>query len=156
MNKIIAFMTCISIGISMIKAPIPFEAISLEERAEMVGLDVESFILFSSVVEAESNRSQEDNSGRVMIAVCIWNRINSERWPDSATGVLTQSGQFSTVRRGQSVVNRTDLSDQAVIEAFEWVQEGTAPDVQFFNCRGFFSGVEPYECVGGNYFSYGY
>ena len=30
------------------------------------------------------------------------------------------------------------------------------PDVIFFNCRGYFSGVTPCAEVGGNYFSYGY
>lgn len=138
-----------------LKAPQPFEATSIEQRAEMVGLEVEEFVLFSSVVEAESNRSQEDNSGRIMIAVCIWNRASEDHpeFGNTVTAVLTQRGQFSTVRGGQSVTNRTDLSDQAVIEAYEWIQEGTAPEVLYFNCQGFFSWREPYQCVGGNYFS---
>ena len=119
-------------------------------------MEISDFELISSVTEAESNRSQTDIEGRVMIAICILNRVNSDRWPDTIEGVLTQRGQFSTVRNGQSVVNRTDLSDAAVIEAVRRIEEGEAPAVEFFNCRGFFSGVEPYACVGGNYFSYGY
>jgi hypothetical protein len=76
------------------------------------------------------------------------------RFPDNITGVLTQRGQFSTVRNGHSVTNRTDLSDQAVIEAVEWIESGEEyPWVLFFNCRNFFSGYEAYECIGGNYFS---
>ena len=134
----------------------PIEAMTLEERASEAGMEVSDFELISSVTEAESNRSQTDIEGRVMIAICILNRVNSDRWPDTIEGVLTQRGQFSTVRNGQSVVNRTDLSDAAVIEAVRRIEAGEAPAVEFFNCRGFFSGVTPYELVGGNYFSYGY
>ena len=76
------------------------------------------------------------------------------RFPDTITGVLTQTGQFSTVRNGHSVTQRTDLSDLAVIEAVEWINSGEEyPWVLFFNCRSYFSGYDPYGCIGGNYFS---
>lgn len=139
----------------------PFEAVSLEDRAELAGMTTEEFVLISSVTEAESNRCQDDTTGRRYIALCILNRVNSSQFPNTITGVLTQSGQFSTVRNGHSVTNRTDLSDQAVIEAVEWLNEedSDAPNVLFFNCRGFFSWREPYpnpeggNTIGGNYFS---
>ena len=137
----------------------PFEALSIDERAALCGLEPAEFQLFSGIVEAESNRSTDgDLSGRIMIALTIWNRINDDRWPSTAEGVLTQRGQFSTVRNGHSVTNRTEWSDRAVYEAYIWLNEddSDAPDVQFFNCRGYFSGVEPCAYVGGNYFSYGY
>ena len=74
------------------------------------------------------------------------------RFPDTVTEVLTQSGQFSTVRNGHSVTNRTDLSDQAVIEAYEWINSGEEyPWLLFFNCRGYNAGVA-YDRIGGNYF----
>lgn len=144
----------------MFKSTQQEESRSLQNYADQCGLSEEEFVLFSSVVEAESNRQAPEEGeltteGRVMIALAIWNRVESDRWPDTVTGVLTQRGQFSTVRNGSSVTNRTEWSDQAVIEACEWLQEGDAPDVQFFNCRGFFRGYPAYECIGGNYFSLG-
>lgn len=143
-----------------LKSDKPFTAYSLEERAEMVGLDIESFTIFSAVVESESNRCQDDIEGRVYIALTIWNRVYSERWPDSVIGVLTQSGQFSTVHGSSgnyyAAASRTDLSDQAVVAAYNWIHSGEEyPEVIFFNCRGYFSGVEPYCESGGNYFSLG-
>lgn len=157
---------CTVIAVVILVTPLTLkrvEPMDLSDYADAVGLSEEEFTLFSSVVEAESNRAAPTDGeltteGRIFIALTIWNRVNSDRWPDSVTGVLTQSGQFSTVRGGVSVTNRTEWSDRAVYEAFIWLNEknSDAPDVQFFNCRGFFSGVTPYECVGGNYFSYGY
>lgn len=168
--KTIAFLTaCIVIATNVItvKAPVPFEATTLEERAAMAGFedDIDSFVLLSSVVEAESDRSQ-DLEGRIYISLVILNRASEEHpeFGDSVYEVLTAPGQFSTVRNGHSVVGRTDLSDRAVIEAVEWIEQGDAPDVLFFNCRGFFSWREPYNpdrdgdgipdgAIGGNYFS---
>lgn len=162
MIKPLTLLTCISLGITLLSFKAA-EPMTTADYAEACGLTEEEFILFSSVVEAESDRSIPEEgelttSGRTMIGLVIWNRIRSERWPSTVTAVLTQPGQFSTVRGGCSVTNRTEWSDRAVYEAYIWLNEknSDAPDIQFFNCRGFFSGVEPYERIGGNYFSYGY
>lgn len=157
MNKIITLVAVMSLGINLIKAPVPFEATSLEERAEAAGMTVEEFTLISGVVEAESNRSTDgDLLGRELIALTILNRVEDERFGcDSITEVLTAPGQFSTVVNGQSVVDRTDYSDEAVILAVEWLESGEAPNVEFFNCIFYFRGYPAYDYVGGNYFSLG-
>ena len=85
-----------------VKADLPFEDWSIERRASEAQIeDVDEFILLSSIVEAESNRSQTDNEGRIMVAICILNRVNDEegRFGEGITGVIGQSGQFSTCRR---------------------------------------------------------
>lgn len=127
---------------------------TLEEYADLCGMSVEEFELISSVVEAESDRS-ESLEGRTLIALTILNRVEDNRFPDTITEVLTQRGQFSTVRNGHSVTERTAYSDRAVLEAVEWMESGNYPNVEFFNCRGFFSGYPQYELVDGNYFSLG-
>lgn len=142
----------------------PFEATTIEQRAASVGLTVEEFELFSGIVEAESNRSTDGNlEGRIMIALTIWNRYHDSRFPsDSIIAVISQPGQFSTYRRssGTSCVNGTIFSDQAIVEAYEWIESGEEyPWVLFFNCRSFFRGYEAYpnpnggSTIGGNYFS---
>lgn len=152
-KQLIALVSIVTIMANLFtfkfKAPL-----TTEECAELVGLSYEEFVLMSSVVEAESNRSTDGNlEGRIYIAVTIINRVNSDRFPNTVTGVLTQSGQFSTVRNGQSVTNRTEWSDEAVVAAYTWIAEGDAPDCLFFNCRYYFAGHEPVAYVGGNYFS---
>lgn len=155
MNKIITFMTIMSIGISLLKCPQPFEATTIDERAASVGLSTTEFELFSGIVEAESNRSTDgDLEGRIMIALTIWNRVNDTRFPSTVTSVIAQRGQFSTYRRssGTSCVSGTVYSDEAIIRAYEWIQSGEEyPEVLFFNCRGYNIG-EAAGRYGGNYF----
>ena len=124
---------------------------TLSELASQVDMTEEEFIFMSSVVEAESDRS-DDIEGRILIALTIINRVEDPRFPDTITAVLTQRGQFATVRNGHSVVGRTDLSDKAVIQAFEWNATEEDPNVLFFNCIGYAYG-DPYGYVGGNYFA---
>jgi hypothetical protein len=145
----------LGVNIVTIKAPQPFEATTIEERASACELSVEEFILFSGIVEAESNRSTDgDLEGRIMIALTIWNRVHDSRFPDSVTEVISQHGQFSTYRRstGSSCVSGTVYSDEAVIRAYEWIESGEVyPEVLFFNCRGYNNGTA-YDRIGGNYF----
>lgn len=151
-RETLALVAIVTIGINLFKAPVPIEAMSIEERAALAYMTVEEFELISSVTEAESNRCQDSTEGRRYIALCILCRVMDTRFPDTITGVLTQSGQFSTVRGGHSVTNRTDLSDRAVIEAVQWIHSGEEyPWLLFFNCRGY-NGGTPYAQIGGNYF----
>lgn len=121
-----------------------------QEPYEIAGLSESDFYFISSVVEAESDRS-ESLDGRILIAETILNRVESELFPDTVSGVLTQSGQFSTVVNGHSITERTELSDEAVIIAAREIEAGTAPEVLFFNCIGYNYGT-PYGYVDGNYF----
>jgi N-acetylmuramoyl-L-alanine amidase len=127
---------------------------SIELKARSVGLSEEEFIFFSSVVEAESDRGYSDESqeNRTLIALTIYNRMLDEDWPDTISGVLNQSGQFSVVSSGACwSVGRTNSSDMAILEAHRRLAEGDAPHVIYFNCIGYNAGT-PYECVGDNYF----
>ena len=149
-SKLITIAVTVAIGINLFKAPVPFETTTIEERAEMAGMTVEDFVFISSVVEAESDRS-ESLDGRILIALTIINRVEDDRFPDTISEVLNQRGQFSTVRNGHSIVDRTDYSDEAVIRAAEWNEAGDDPNVLFFNCVGFNYGTA-YGYVDGNYF----
>lgn len=149
-----------------VKYQAPFESLTVEQRAAQANMQVQDFIFISSVTEAESDRMVPEEGeltteGRVMIAIVILNRVESDRFTnqDSIYDVLTASGQFSTVVYSNgnyhSVTERTDYSDAAVIEAVRRIEAGSAPDCLFFNCRGFFTGTTPYGegAIGGNYFS---
>ena len=96
MNKILNIAVTVAIGLNLFKVPVPFEATTIEERAEMAGMSVEDFVFISSVVEAESDRS-ESLDGRILIALTIINRVEDERFPDTISEVLNQRGQFSGV-----------------------------------------------------------
>lgn len=122
-----------------------------EEMANEVNLSEDEFIFLSSVVEAESDRS-DSLDGRILIAATIINRVNSSYFPNSVNDVLMQRGQFSTVRNGHSVTQRTAYSDEAVLLAYEQLENGEIPtNILFFNCIGYNYGT-PYGLVDGNYF----
>lgn len=151
MNKMIIVATAIIMMFTpAIKGVNHDEAETVQERAEIVSMTEDEFIFISSVVEAESDRSG-DIEGRIYIALTILNRVNDSRFPNTISGVLNQPRQFSTVRNNHSIVDRTELSDEAVIEAYEWIERGDAPAVLFFNCVGYNYG-SPYGFIGGNYF----
>lgn len=124
---------------------------SYEIKARACGMTPEEFDLMSRTVEAESDRSGNID-GRILIALTILNRAESVSWPDTITGVISQSGQFSVYESGAVwSTGRTDLSDWAIVEAHRWQATGEAPAVMWFNNSGYCH--TPYDYVGGNYFS---
>lgn len=124
---------------------------SVEVKAFIAGMSVDDFILMSSVVEAESDRS-DNFEGRVLIALTILNRVSSPSFPNSVPSVIKEAGQFQVYYEGTyKTVGRTDLSDNAVIEAVFRKQEDH-PNVIYFNCVGYNYLGTPYCYEGGNYF----
>lgn len=120
-------------------------------RATVCGMTTEEFDLISRVVEAESDRS-DNLEGRVLIAEVIINRVNDPNFPDSVEAVCTQYGQFEVVSNGMIwSVGRTELSDDAVMEALYRIEQDLAPNVMYFNNSGYAYGT-PYCYEGGNYF----
>lgn len=123
-----------------------------EDYAEQIGIEESELLFMAGVVEAESDRNPEHTEGRVLIALTIINRVDDGRFGgDTIEEVLNARGQFSTVRNGHAVVEASDESILAVVEAYEWHETGEAPNVLFFNCRGYNYG-EPYGYIDGNYF----
>lgn len=152
-------------SIEITPTPIPFEAMTLEQRAESVELTTQEFIAISNITERESNRcipeTDEDLQGRIFIALVIFNRASEEHpeFGNDIISVITQRGQFSTYRSSRDVnesTYRTEYSDIAVYEAYQWIHSGEEyPDVLFFTCRYWFSWRPRYgnSAIGGNYFS---
>ena len=104
-----------------------------------------------TVVEAESDRGY-NLEGRVLIALTIFNRVNSSEFPDNIHDVCYQNGQFQVVYEGTIWnVGRTDLSDWAIIEATRRIASGDYPNVMYFNAHNYNYGT-PYGYVDGNYF----
>lgn len=123
----------------------------VELKAAMCGISVEEYIFLARVIEAESDRSSSMD-GRIMIAATILNRVNDDRFPDTITGVLTQSGQFTTVSGGYCSTSSTLYSEWAIVEALDGLNSGEIPDnVLYFNCIGYNCGT-PYGLIDGNYF----
>lgn len=133
------------------------DSMPVEVKANVAEMSLAEFKMLSAVCEAESDRNKtaESLENRTLIAIVILNRVDSKKFPNSITKVLKQRGQFAVVTSGAyKRVGRTKLSDRAVIEAVRRKHQNEAPNILYFNCRGFFRGHKRYKKVGDNYFSY--
>lgn len=125
---------------------------SLEMQAWSVGLDEKEFELFARTVQAECDGTTDYDNGKLFVAICIWDRVYSSRWSNTVTGVLTASGQFTTVSGGWCYTSLTQASRWAVIKAKEAILKGEVPNnIEFFNSIGY-NGNTAYDRIGDNYF----
>ena len=91
MSKPIAVVILIVSMLFWNSEPMERASYSDEIKSAMCQMTVDEFDLMSRVVEAESDRS-DNLEGRVLIAEVILNRVESEDFADSITGVCNQSG----------------------------------------------------------------
>lgn len=130
-------------------AELTFEEIADHIPYECTPYEIE---YFARVVEAESNRAGYMSEGKIHIAACVWDRVFSSSWPNTISGVLSQSGQFETTSGGACPYNWTVSSLAAVIEAYERIYASEIPiNIIYFNCVGYNNGWA-YDYIGGNYF----
>lgn len=129
-----------------------------EYIAYACGMEPWEFDYMARVIQAESNGSRDysDFEDKVLIAAVILNRVRSGQFPNSISGVLDQSGQFTTTSNGYCNTSSSESSRWAVVIAERRLLSGEIPDnLLYFNCLGFAPGFEPYCYEGGNYFSLG-
>lgn len=125
---------------------------SLDIQAWSVGLDVTEFEFCARVVQAECDGTTDYNEGKLYVAACIWARYYSSNWPSTITGVLSQSGQFTTVSGGWCSASLTQASRWAVIKGKEAILKGDIPkNMEYFNSVGYCHSA--YMKVRDNYFS---
>jgi spore germination cell wall hydrolase CwlJ-like protein len=118
---------------------------------EQCGLSEEEFEFFARVVQAEAGNHEE---GQKWVAEVIWNRVNDYGgYGGSVTHVLTASGQFSTVKKGDCKTKATDGARIAIVAAY--TEEIIPVNILYFRCGYAFKGHTFYDECGGNYFSYG-
>lgn len=86
-------------------------------------LDEQEYEVLLKIVEAEAGC--EDETGKMLVANVILNRVNSDRFPDTVSDVVYQrvqgNAQFSPVANG--TINSVNVSD-ATVEAVDRVLAG--------------------------------
>lgn len=116
-------------------------------------IDESELEYFAQVVEAESDKSSGCTEGKVYIACCIWDRVNSSYFPNTVRGVLNEPGQFTTTSGGQCYTRATTGSRRAVIVSYIMLKLGLLPtNLLYFNCINYQYG-SAYGKFGDNYFS---
>ena len=127
------------------------KTLPLEIQAHACGMTSREFEYMARVIEAESDRT-DSMDGKIHIASVILNRVSSDLFPDTISGVLDEANQFSTTSGGWCSIQYTETSRWAIVEAQRALADGSIPDnLLFFNSIGYNYG-EPYGYIDGNYF----
>lgn len=112
---------------------------------------------FYRIVYAEANG--EGYIGQAAVAEVIINRVNSDLFPNTVTGVIMESGQFSPISDGSfNKYDSVTTSDSAasVRTAVQDALKGETnyvPGALFFRTRQYHSGRTPVAHIGNHYFS---
>ncbi len=119
-----------------------------EEKALLIPED-DDLELLAACVEAEAGN--QSLYGKRLVADVILNRVDSDVFPDTISGVISQPGQFSVYSNG--ILQKTDPSDETYTTIYMELEERSYPSLMFFNCGGFLPYGEPWRQVGDHYFS---
>jgi len=123
----------------------------IEYQANACGMTAFEFEYMARTIEAESDRT-DSLEGKIHIAAVILNRVAAPEFPDTITGVLDQSGQFTTTSGGWCSTPYTETSRWAIVEAQRRLVEGTIPErLLYFNAIGYNNG-QAFGYIDGNYF----
>lgn len=102
--------------------------------------------LLARVVEAEAGN--QGLYGKRLVVAVIYNRVESDKFPNTIYEVLTSPHQFSTVRNGQ--VEKMEITDETLF-AIEFERTHRADnEILYFN-NGECSGKFAYRYKGHNF-----
>jgi len=120
--------------------------IGLTKTAQAAPLTSEDITLIAKTVQAEAGN--QDMEGKRLVAAVVLNRMDSEVFPDSVEGVLSQEGQFVTYR----YLNKTSPTIYDMMAVQMELNERSNTEVMFFRTQRYGTG-EPLMKVGDHYFS---
>lgn len=67
--------------------------------------------LLTAIVWGEANN--QDMTGQMAVVEVIFNRVLSDRWPNTVYGVLSQAGQFATWK-SRNAIRATEMQSDAI------------------------------------------
>lgn len=105
-------------------------ASSPPRASQHLGLSEQDLKLMANAVHGEARG--ESHEGQVAVAAVILNRIKSESFPNSVSGVIFQPGAFTAVADGQIWLTPNENSKRAVQDALNgW--DPTGGCIYYFN-----------------------
>ena len=102
--------------------------------------------LLARVVEAEAGN--QGIIGKRLVVAVIYNRVESEKFPDTVYDVLTSPHQFSTVWNGQ--VEKMEITPETLFAIEIERAHRSDNEILYFNC-GECSGKFAYKYKGHNF-----
>ena len=127
----------------------PETEITTESPAPEYSMSQSDIELIALVTMAEAEGESE--LGKRLVIDTILNRIDSDSYPNTATGVIYQKGQFSSMWNGR--VDRCYVRDDIVELVKEELQQRTNSDVLYFKMYSYHNWGTPILKEGCHYFS---
>lgn len=146
---ILSLISCVSAGESLTPPavePIPIVEITYDDEL----LPEEDIRLIALVTMAEAEGEPE--RGQRLVIDTVLNRIDDPCWPDTASGVIYQKSQFTSMSNGR--VERCKVTDELCQLVKEELHERLDSKVVYFRTGRYSSyGTPAFKC-GNHYFSY--
>lgn len=151
----------VSAPVEMVETPVG-EVIDHVEEVKVVDAVVEESIVVESYSMSEEDirlialvtmaeAEGESEYGKRLVIDTILNRMDHERFPDTASGVIYQKNQFSSMWNGR--VDRCYVRDDICQLVREELQSRTNYDVVFFTAGGYGRYGTPMFSEGNHYFA---
>ena len=102
--------------------------------------------LLERVVEAEAGN--QGLYGKRLVTAVIYNRVDSEKFPNSIYDVLVSPHQFSTVWNG--AIDKVEITDETRMAVILEMEHRSDDEILYFNC-GPCSGKFAYKYKGHNF-----
>ena len=122
------------------------EQVSIETREVKV---YDSLEMLAKCVQAEAGN--QGLLGKRLVVDVILNRVDSNRFPDTIEGVISQRGQFAVYPSMMSKANPDDETYQAICME---LSNRTDADILFFSAHRYNSCCTPAYQHGDHYFGY--
>ena len=123
-------------------ADLPTDAPQATEEAPAVYKDIvvseEEFKLLRSILALEADYDTEGFDGQKAVVEVVFNRVLSDKWPNTVKDVIYQKGQFSTVKYLKNPYNMPgEHEDDAISEVLRET-ETVLPDIRYvyFDTKG--------------------
>ena len=106
--------------------------------------------MIAQMVAAEAEN--QSLYGKRLVVDVILNRVDSDEYPDTITGVLNQPGAFSSMENGRYDRAAWEVSDEDYTAVAMELQNRMDPDILFFTAGAYGKYGTPVYQVGDHYF----
>lgn len=114
-------------------------------------LTPEEYTVLAHCVEAEAGN--QDVYGRQLVVDVVFNRVDSDEFPDNVIDVIYQEHQFAVVTDGR--IDKVTPSEDTYKAIDLECDLQTNTEVMYFSAEGYLPYGEPWEKVGDHYFCNG-
>lgn len=114
-------------------------------------LTSEEYTVLAHCVEAEAGN--QDVYGRQLVVDVVFNRVDSDEFPDNVIDVIYQEHQFAVVTDGR--IDKVTPSEETYKAIDLECDLQTNTEVMYFSAEGYLPYGEPWEKVGDHYFCNG-